>query len=332
VALRFGVVVRAEASAVRRVEQAGFDSVWCGGHVASRNPSPETMVQLARLSALAERAVVGTAVLPLPLYPPAVIAKQAADLDVATGGRLILGVGIGGEYAQEFRACEVPLAERGGRTNESIALLREFWSGQPVSFTGRYHQISDVLIQPPPVTPGGPPIVVAGRQEAAMRRAALLGDGWMPYLYSPRRYARSVETIAGLAASSGRDLAGFHWCAFLFTNVHADGEAARDEAAEFLGGSYRQDFRAMLESVAAAGTVPEVRAKVQAFADAGARHIIITPASRTRSLEIAETVAREIAPSISVPAPLRPYPARRDSIVMGRGRARRRHGSPPASL
>ena len=138
-----------------------------------------------------------------------------------------------------------------------------------------------------------------------MRRAALLGDGWMPYLYSPRRYASSVATITGLAADAGRDLSGFRWCAFVFTNVHANGDQARDEAAGFLGGNYQQDFRATLDSVAAVGTVPEVRAKIQAFADAGARNIIITPASRTRALEIAEAIAREIAPSITALPPVR---------------------------
>jgi alkanesulfonate monooxygenase SsuD/methylene tetrahydromethanopterin reductase-like flavin-dependent oxidoreductase (luciferase family) len=214
---------------------------------------------------------------------------------VATSGRVILGVGVGGEYPEEFRACEVPMAERGSRMNESIALLRAFWSGRSVSFTGKHYQVQDVLMQPTPDTSGGPPIVVAGRQQAAMRRAALLGDGWMPYLYSPRRYARSVETITGLAANAGRDLSGFDWCVFVFTNVHADG----DEAAGFLGGNYQQDFRAMLESGAAAGTVPEVRAKIQAFADAGARHIIVMPASRTRAPDIAASIAREIAPSIT---------------------------------
>jgi alkanesulfonate monooxygenase SsuD/methylene tetrahydromethanopterin reductase-like flavin-dependent oxidoreductase (luciferase family) len=296
---QFGVVTRAEPRDVRRIEELGFDSVWCGGHIASRNPSPEAMVQLARLSVLAERALIGTAVLTLPLYPPAVIAKQAADIDVATSGRLILGVGVGGEYPQEFRACEVPLAQRGSRMNESITLLRQFWSGKPVSFAGRHYQVQDARMQPTPTARGGPPIVVAGRQRAAMRRAALLGDGWMPYLYSPRRYASSVATITGLAADAGRDLSGFRWCAFVFTNVHANGDQARDEAAGFLGGNYERDFRATLDSVAAVGTVPEVRAKIQAFADAGARNIIITPASRTRALEIAEAIAREIVPSIT---------------------------------
>lgn len=296
--LRYGVVTHADARNVRRIEELGFDSIWCGGHIASLNPTPEAMVQLAQLSVLVDRAVIGTSVVPLPLYPPALVAKQALDIDVLTSGRLILGVGVGGEYAQEFRACGVPLAGRGARTDESITLLRQFWSNEPVSFAGQHFAVDGVRMRPAPVTPGGPPIVVAGRKPPAMRRAAMLGDGWMPYLYSPGRYAKSAEMVRSLAAGAGRDLGGFHWCVFVFLNVHSDGDQARTETAEFLGGNYRQDFRAMVDAVATAGTAPEVRSKIQAFVEAGARHIIIAPASRTRATEIAERFAQEIAPAI----------------------------------
>ena len=75
---------------------------------------------LARLSAVTERVLIGTSILLLPLYPPAIVAKQVADLDRATGGRVVLGIGVGGEYLQEFRACGVPVGERGKRVNEAI--------------------------------------------------------------------------------------------------------------------------------------------------------------------------------------------------------------------
>src|SRR5689334_11528585 len=180
----------------RRLEAIdALDSLWVGGHVASRNPSPEAMVQLARLAALTERVTVGTAILLLPLYPPALVAKQVADLDRVTGGRVVLGIGVGGEYPAEFRACGVPIAERGRRTDEAIPLLRRLWTAEEVSHPGPFHPMEDVRIQPAPVQPGGPPIVVAGRQPVAMRRAATLGDGWMPYLYSARRFGESVRTV-----------------------------------------------------------------------------------------------------------------------------------------
>jgi probable F420-dependent oxidoreductase len=269
----------ADARRVQALEAQALDSLWVGGHIASRNPSPEAMMGLARLAALTERVTIGTSILLLPLYPPALVAKQIADLDRATGGRVTLGIGVGGEYPQEFRACQVPLNERGPRTNEMIPLLRRLWTAEEITHEGRYYAMDDVRIHPAPVQPGGPPIVVAGRKEPAMRRAATLGDGWFPYLYSARRYAASVETVTNIAAAADRDLTSFEWLAFVFVNVNPDGDAAREEAARSMGGTYNQDFRAMVDNVAAAGTAEEVIAKVKAFHDAGARHFVFSPAT-----------------------------------------------------
>ncbi len=273
-----GLVTGADPKQVVALEAMPIDSLWVGGHIASPNGAPEVMVGLARLSAVTERVRVGSSILLLPLYPPAIVAKQIADIDRATGGRVILGVGIGGEFPQEFRACEVPVTERGRRTNEAIPLLRSFWSGEEVSHAGRYYSIDQVRIHPAPAQPGGPPIVVAGRQEAAMRRAATLGDGWFPYLYSARRYAASVATIHEIATEEGRDLSGFGWYAWIFLNIDDDGDLAREGLARSLGGTYAQDFGAMADRVGVAGTVPEAIDKLKAFVDAGARHFVFSPA------------------------------------------------------
>ncbi|WP_456548830.1 LLM class flavin-dependent oxidoreductase [Blastococcus sp. SYSU D00813] len=305
-----------------RLERLGADSLWTGGHVASTNPSPEAMTALARLSAVTERARLGTAVLLLPLYPPAIVAKQVADLDRATGGRIVLGVGVGGEYPQEFRACGVPVAERGRRTDEAIPLLRRLWTGEEVTHDGPFHAMADVRIHPAPVQPGGPPVVVAGRRDPAMRRAALLGDGWMPYLFSARRYAASVSTIGRLAAAAGRDLASFGWYAFVFVNVDDDGARARQEAARTLGGTYRQDFSDVLGSVAAAGTPAEVTAVLQAFVDAGARHLVLVPAVGTGDRGV---VVRRLLDEVT-PALRAARPGTQPAVVGGGGRG---GGGPP---
>jgi probable F420-dependent oxidoreductase len=277
--IQLGIVGDGDASAIRELEARPIDSLWVGGHIASPNPSPEAMAGLARLAALTERVAIGTSILLLPLYPPALVAKQVADLDRVTGGRLLLGVGVGGEYRQEFRSVQVPIEERGRRTDEIIPLLRRLWTAEELTHTGRYYPMRDVRIHPAPSQPGGPPIVVGGRQEPAMRRAALLGDGWFPYLYSPRRYAASVATIRQLAIDAGRDLARFQWCVFVFLNINPDGDLAREEAARTMGGTYHQDFRPMIDSVAAAGTASEVTATLRRFYDAGARHFVFLAAT-----------------------------------------------------
>ena len=181
---------------------------------------------MARLVEQTASATVGTATLLLPLYPPALVAKQVADLDRASGGRVALGIGVGGEYPSDFSAMGIPMEERGSRADEAIGLLRHFWTAEPVQHHGRHYRFDGIRIHPGPHQHGGPPIYVCGRREAAMRRAARLGDGWMPYLYSPRRYADSVEQIATYASEAGRDLDEFAWLAYVMVAVDDNATAA----------------------------------------------------------------------------------------------------------
>ena len=302
-----GFVSSGNAREAAALEALPIDSLWIGGHIASRNPSTEALMNLARLSAVTERVRIGSSILLLPLYPPAIVAKQIADLDRATGGRVTLGVGVGGEYPQEFRACQVPIEERGKRTDEAIELIRRLWSAEEISHHGRFYEMDDVKIHPAPAQMPGPPIVVAGRKEPAMRRAARLGDGWMPYLYSPRRYAASVGTIRTEAERIGRDLSDFEWLAFVFVNVDTDGDRARELAANTMGGTYSQDFRAMVDNVAAAGTPPEVTAKLCAFVDAGARHFIFKTAAGAHDVddsEIVRLLIDEVLPDVRAHVPV----------------------------
>jgi alkanesulfonate monooxygenase SsuD/methylene tetrahydromethanopterin reductase-like flavin-dependent oxidoreductase (luciferase family) len=234
-------------------------------------------VWLARLAEQSESATIGTATLVLPWYPPPVAAKQLADIDRVTGGRLVVGVGAGGEYPDDFAAAGVPMAERGPRLDESIGLLRRFWTSDPVDHAGQFFQYAGLRIHPSPTRPGGPPIVVAGRRPAAMRRAALLGNGWMPYLYSAERYARSVAAIQDVAAAEGRSLERFSWMAYVMVAVAATHEQARRQAADFLGATYAQDFSQLVDRVAVAGTLEMVVDRLTAFVRAGARHLVVLP-------------------------------------------------------
>jgi len=120
--------------------------------------------------------------------------------------------------------------------------------------------------------------VVAGRRDAALRRAALLGNGWMPYLYSPRRYAASVAAITETAAAAGRDLSRFGWYAMIFVNVNPDRDTARTEAARWLGRTYGQDFPVSGDRTAV-GNTPDVTSQLLAYADAGVRHFIFCVAA-----------------------------------------------------
>lgn len=292
------------------VEELPVDSVWQGGHLLPPTGTGEAVTRLALLTAWTERVRVGTSVLLLPLYHPVTVAKQLADLDSRSGGRVTVGVGVGGEFRAEFDAAGVPLAERGARTNESLEILRKLWRGGSVSHDGKFFSFDDVTLRPvvppgacaPAMRPGGPPVVVAGRKEPAMRRAARLGDGWMPYLVSPEAYARSVATVTETASAAGRDLAadGFEWLLFLYCSVRRNGDQARDDVAGFLGAAYGGKPREMLDRIAPSGTPEEVATRLQAYVDAGARHIVISPAARTGTLEIVRLAATEVLPRLAV--------------------------------
>jgi probable F420-dependent oxidoreductase len=288
-------------------ERLRIASLWQGGHVLPRQPTGEALTRLALLTAWTERVRVGTAILLLPLYHPVLVAKQVADLDAWTGGRVTLGVGVGGEFPHEFEALGVPVAERGPRTDEAMGVLRALWSGDPVTHHGRFFHLDDVTLVPvaasgPGGRAGGPPLVVSGRKPPAMRRAARLGDGWMPYLVSAGAYGRSVQAIRAEAERAGRDLAGFEWLLFLYCSIRQDGDRAREEVARFLGRAYGDKPSAQLARIAPAGTPEEVAVHIQAYVDAGARHIVIAPAAPSDTLEVVTLAAQDVLPRLRSPA------------------------------
>ncbi len=260
---------------VRLLDALGFDSLWSGDHVAYAGPILDPLIQLAQAAALSDRLIVGTAVYLLPLRHPAPVAKQVATLDSVSKGRVILGVGVGGEFPIEFQLCGVPVEERGARLGEGIRVLRKLWSGEPVAHEGRFYSFPEVAIEPPPARAGGPPIWCGGRADAALRRAGRLADGWMSYVVDPERYRRSLETIAAAAADAGREMERFGTSHLLFVRLDRDRASALDFAAKFLSVRYAMDFRRPAERYCALGEPADVADAIRAFHAAGMRHLVI---------------------------------------------------------
>lgn len=164
---------------VRAAREAGFSSLWFPHHWLTH---PMQMLQLtpmmAYVAAHAEGMTIGPNILILPPVNPMHVAEEAATLDVLTGGKFILGVGLG--YRQpEFDALGVPLAERAARFNEQIPLIRRLWSEDRVDHQGRFYTVNDAGISIKPVRPGGPPIYIAAQAEVPVKRAARIGDAWL---------------------------------------------------------------------------------------------------------------------------------------------------------
>ena len=167
-----------------RAEALGFDDVWVSEHIiVPRKQFPRSplfydpVVTLGYVAAVTERVRLGTTVLVLPMRHPLPLAKELATLHNLSGGRLILGAGVGW-LEPEFAALGVPFKERGRRMDEGIAMMRAVWTQDPVTFRSSYipAEISEMTMSPPPVRPI--PIWFGARSEAAFRRTVRIGDGW----------------------------------------------------------------------------------------------------------------------------------------------------------
>ncbi|HEV7679072.1 MAG TPA: LLM class flavin-dependent oxidoreductase [Candidatus Dormibacteraeota bacterium] len=269
----------------RQVETLGYDMLFSGDHLFMYSPNPEAFTVLATYAAVTERILLGTGILLLALREPALVAKQVASIDWLSGGRMILGVGVGGEIEQEWRALEVPREDRGARTDEHLSLLRKLWSPEPVEHRGHFRTIEGVTGTPTPVQPGGPPIWIGGRSDAALQRAAR-HQGWCAYAVSPRRIAESVARIDEI--TGGRP-DGYRISYVLFTAIAEHAEDARAQAAEVLGRRYRQDFDHFLDAFCAVGDVDTVLARIDEYRRAGVDDILICP--QVRAEQVPDTVA-----------------------------------------
>ena len=256
-------------------EDIGYDSLWCGDHISFGNPIIEGMVALSLLAAHTTSITIGTGVLLLPLRPPALVAKQMASLDYLTGGRVVCGVGVGGDSAKDFDAVGISVTERGARTDEAIAVLKALWGAKEASFEGRFTSFQDVGLNPMPVQSGGPPIFVGGRADAALRRAGKLGDGWMGYMVSPARFAASMDKVRDYAADRGPNSRNVIGALMLPTRVATDGAKARRDLAEHLSRRYHREFTVeLVDKLCLAGDPDEVVARVREYEMSGVEHLI----------------------------------------------------------
>ena len=259
---------------VQLVDRCGYDSLWAGDHIAYAIPILDPLLQLAQAAIVSRRLILGTSVLLLPLRHPTPVAKQITTLDHLTEGRLILGVGVGGEFPNEYAACNVPLNERGARLAEGVTVLKKFFSGDPVAHAGKFYgPFTEVKMLPGPRQPGGPPIWFAGRSDAALRRIGRLGDGWLSYVITPEMYQAGLGKIA--AAAEGRAIQQFGTSHLLFTRIDDTYEKALDAATETLSVRYAMDFRKAAQRYCALGPPQQVAATIREFHAAGLRHLIL---------------------------------------------------------
>ena len=265
-----------------RAEELGFDSVWASDHVFNvsyvyerlgNRPYYDPLSILSYVAAITENLVLGTSVLVLPYHNPMRLAKAAATLDVMSGGRLSLGVGVG-VIEQELNALGSPFPQRGAITNESIAIMKELWTQDDPSFQGEFYSFSGMKFSPKPVQKPHIPLLIGGTSRAAIRRAARMGNGWHPTAMPPEELSENIQYLRRQTQAAGRD----------------DSEVPVSISVPMQGGRAGRF---------ALGTDPEeIGPKVEAFAGLGVERMVISPYSDDpqEMLAAAEMIGQHVIP------------------------------------
>jgi alkanesulfonate monooxygenase SsuD/methylene tetrahydromethanopterin reductase-like flavin-dependent oxidoreductase (luciferase family) len=260
------------ASTARAAEEAGADALWACDHLFWHGPSLECLVALTVAATATERVTLGSCVIQLPLRQSPAVAKQAASLQILSGGRLILGVGVG-SHPGEYEQSGVDYHTRGRLLDAGINELRRAWaSGQGVrrgdtedAGAARYRQ----LPAPPPV-----PVWAGGSSEAALRRAATLADGWMPLFLSPTEYGDAIDRLTKEVDRAGRPAGSVTPSMVLFISIDGDPAVARRRGADWMSSLYGIPARAF-ERHLVHGSAADVADVVATFRSAGAEHVVV---------------------------------------------------------
>jgi probable F420-dependent oxidoreductase len=244
-------------------EALGYTSLWVTDHIIVPSHRMErghifyeALTTLAYVSSITTHCRLGVAVLALPPRNPVLVAKQVATLDALSHGRVILGVGTGW-IEEELRYLGASWSVRGRMHDEAITVLRKLWSDENAnSFQGSYTAFTDITCFPKPAQPGGPKVLIGGMTAPSLRRAATLGDGWIPWAITPQELKDGVARIR--AHGSDRPL---ELVCVMPTDIGSD-------AMERYTGVFGEDHKLL------SGSVTTVAKLVKEFEEAGLHHLV----------------------------------------------------------
>ena len=303
---RFGLVLSNRSAAIggsglasgekilelaERADTSGrFAHLWVGDSIMAK-PRIESMTLLSAIAARTRKARVGVACMAtLPSRNPLLFAYQWASLDLLSGGRTILGAGIGGgageqQHQAEYFNMGIEASERAERLEENIEILRRLWSGEHVTHHGTFHRLEGAYVEPLPVQ-NPPPIWMAGTPvlgrtpphlvERNLRRVARLGDGWMTTALPLEDFRTFKRRIVDFAPEYGREFEDRPCCLYYNVNINSDRARALRESKQYLDEYYSMDAPVEVVAGAVAHGPPEACAeRLQSFIDAGASDILI---------------------------------------------------------
>jgi len=263
------------AELCRRIEATGVDSLWAVDHLFWPHPINECLTTLAIAAGATERVTLGSCILQLPLRQPSAVAKQVTSLQHLADGRFVLGLGVG-SHAGEYERAEIDFHQRGRLMDEGIAVLRRAWASADDPAPG-YRQL-------PAADPV--PLWIGGASPAARRRAAAVGDGWIPLFLTPDEYGPAVTALRQETEQAGRPADAVTPAVVVFVHVVGDGtpvDQAREQGSRWLSELYHLPAKAFHRHLVA-GPAETCAAALHRYAGAGARHIVVMVAG-TGALE-----------------------------------------------
>ncbi|MDA0998980.1 MAG: TIGR03619 family F420-dependent LLM class oxidoreductase [bacterium] len=283
-----------------KMEELGFESLWVWDHillgVEPHFPIIESLSLLTAVAARTSKIKLGTGVLVLPLRNPVVLAKQLSSIDQISNGRLIMGMA-SGWYKREFDAVGVSFERRGKIMDQNLEIMTRLWQEDMVQGEYPPHNLRNSVMFPKPVQKPRPPLLIGGYVDRVLKRAAVQGDGWLTYFYTPESFAKSWEKVCQFAEEAGKDPAGLMNCNQLPIMVGDSREKIAGPMNEWLRTEW--DYASWSESTAGSaimGTVDECVEQLQAHIDVGIQKIIFVP--YRYEMEQVAIIAREILPRL----------------------------------
>jgi probable F420-dependent oxidoreductase len=259
------------AMAARKCEEAGLDSFWVIDRIVYDNLEPLTV--LAAAAAVTSKIRLGTSVLLAALRHPTLLAKTIATLDFVSGGRMVLGMGFGSRE-NDFTSMGLPFERRGGRAEELVALVQRLWTGEAVTYKGKFYQVENVTIGPRPIQNPHPPIWMGGSADVALKRAARLADGYICGSAAIPEFPALWEKISAFAVAAGRDPNKIAKAALTFMAIN-DNKARAVEACEAYLRRYYGKVRLDVEKTFVVGPPEACAERIRAAFSKGIGTIII---------------------------------------------------------
>ena len=279
-----------------RAETLGYDSLWLQERIIGDFQILEPVTLLSYVAAITTRLKLGTSVILLPLRNPVQLAKAYSTLDVMSGGRAVMGVGLGGGHLGSHE--EVFGYSREGRVTrftEAVQIMKLLWTEPNASFAGRYWNFTDVAMEPKPAQKPHLPMIFGGHHENALRRAVKYADGWMGAgSSSSSSFVRESARIRGFLDEAKRDATTFHFAKRVYLAVDNDEARGERRIRQWFGQRYKNAD--MGPKVCIWGSAAQCTEKIQAIVRAGAQQIVFNP--MFDEMEHLEICAKEILPHL----------------------------------